>query len=79
MLPLIRRRRLRARSLRPGDYIHYPCAGCRVVKIHERSRRTVGIECELDSGVAMFASHPPRRRLDVTRTYRGLRRLIPVL
>jgi hypothetical protein len=68
-----------ARRLRAGDYIHYPCSGCRVTKVVQRRIGAgVGVECELDSGTVMFASHPPGRDLDVTRSYAGWRRLLPV-
>lgn len=77
MPPRLVRRWRPARRLRAGDYIHYACSGCRVAKVTRRPRG-VGVECVLDSGTPMFASHPPGRDLDVTRTYSGWRRFLPV-
>lgn len=76
MPPRLVRRWRSARRLRAGDYIHYACSGCKVIKVRHHLRG-VRVECELDSGTRMYASHPPGRDLDVTRTFTGWRRLIP--
>ncbi|MEV0829744.1 hypothetical protein [Nonomuraea rubra] len=73
------RRWRQARKLRAGDYIHYPCSGCRVRRVsRHRGGAGIGVECELDSGTVMFTREPRGRDLDVTRTLAGWRRLLPV-
>jgi hypothetical protein len=73
------RRRRPAHSLRAGDYIHYPCSGCRVRRVlRQRGGAGIGVECELDSGTTLYACEPGGRDLDVTRTLRGWRRFLPV-
>lgn len=76
MLPRLSRRWRTATNLKPGDYVHTPVAGYRVVSV-SRTVGSVVVETCLDSGTPMFVTHPAGRSLDVTRTFRGLRRFLP--
>ncbi|MEU4228262.1 hypothetical protein AB0F17_28545 [Nonomuraea sp. NPDC026600] len=76
MLPRLSRRWRTAGSLKPGDYVHTPVAGYRIISVGHIPG-SVAIEAALDSGTPMFVTHPAGRSLDVTRTFRGLRRFMP--
>jgi hypothetical protein len=78
MLPRLSRRWRTAGTLKPGDYVHTPVAGYRIVSVG-RTQQTVAVEAALDSGTPMFVTHPAGRSLDVTRTFRGLRRFLTFL
>lgn len=78
MPPRLVRRWRPAYRLQAGDYIHYPCSGCRVRAVVKR-RNDVTVECDLDSGTVMTTREPRARDLDVTRTLAGWRRFLPAL
>ncbi|MFI7467552.1 hypothetical protein [Nonomuraea sp. NPDC049646] len=56
-----------AADLQQHDYIHDALAPGRVRSVNPTSTGAIAVVVRLDSGTDIFASHPPTRKLDVSR------------
>lgn len=63
-----------AADLRPRDYIHDTIAPGRVRSVHRTLFGGVRVVVRHESGTDIVASHPPTRKLDVSRTVGARRR-----